>query len=80
MLPFSVRLNFFPVLKENGVVDAGGFGIAIFFDSFVASLTGRAEAMVDELAFARTAAPKVEIEQINDWEGSKVQVLQRVLG
>ena len=60
-----------PVLKENGVVDAGGFGIAIFFDSFVASLTGRAEAMVDELAFARTAAPKVEIEQINDWEGSE---------
>lgn len=59
-----------PVLKENGVVDAGGFGIAIFFDSFVAALTGRTEAMVDELAFARTAAPKVEIEQVNDWEGS----------
>lgn len=59
-----------PVLKENGVVDAGGFGLAIFFDSFVAALTGRAETMGDELAFARTAAPKVEIEQINDWEGS----------
>ena len=26
--------------------------------------------MVDELAFARGTAPKVEIEQINDWEGS----------
>lgn len=59
-----------PVLKENGVVDAGGFGIAIFFDSFVAALTGRSETMGDELAFACTAAPKVEIEQINDWEGS----------
>lgn len=59
-----------PVLKENGVVDAGGFGLAIFFDSFVAALTGRAETLGDELAFARTAAPKVEIEQINDWEGS----------
>lgn len=59
-----------PVLKENGVVDAGGFGLAIFFDSFVAALTGRTETMGDELAFARTAAPKVEIEQINDWEGS----------
>ncbi len=59
-----------PVLKENGVVDAGGFGLAIFFDSFVGALTGRTETMVDELAFARTAAPKVEIEQINDWEGS----------
>lgn len=59
-----------PVLKENGVVDAGGFGIAIFFDSFVSALTGRTESLGDELAFARTAAPKVEIEQINDWEGS----------
>lgn len=59
-----------PVLKENGVVDAGGYGLAIFFDSFVSALTGRTEALVDELSFARTAAPKVEIEQINDWEGS----------
>lgn len=59
-----------PVLKENGVVDAGGFGLAIFFDSFVSALTGRSDTSGDELAFARTAAPKVEIEQINDWEGS----------
>lgn len=59
-----------PVLKENRVVDAGGFGIAIFFDSFVSALTGRSESLGDELDFARTAAPKVEIEQINDWEGS----------
>lgn len=59
-----------PVLKENGVVDAGGFGLAIFFDSFVSALTGRSDVLGDELAFARTAAPKVEIEQINDWEGS----------
>lgn len=59
-----------PVLKENGVVDAGGFGLAIFFDSFVSALTGCSDTLGDELAFARTAAPKVEIEQINDWEGS----------
>lgn len=59
-----------PVLKENGVVDAGGFGLAIFFDSFVSALTGRSDTLGDELAFERTAAPKVEIEQINDWEGS----------
>lgn len=59
-----------PFLKENGVVDAGGFGLAIFFDSFVSALTGRSDTLGDELAFARTAAPKVEIEQINDWEGS----------
>ena len=30
-----------PVLKENGVVDAGGFGLAIFFDAFASALTGR---------------------------------------
>ncbi len=71
--------EFLPVLKENGVVDAGGFGIAIFFDSFVAALTGRAETMGDELAFARTAAPKVEIEQINDWEGSKYKYCNEFL-
>lgn len=59
-----------PVLKENGVVDAGGFGLAILLDSFVAALQGREKIMGDELAFARTDAPKVEIEQINDWEGS----------
>ncbi len=59
-----------PVLKENGVVDAGGFGLSIFIGAFVSALTGKEGALVDALAFARTAAPKVEIEQINDWEGS----------
>ncbi len=59
-----------PVLKENGVVDSGGYGLAIFIDAFVAALTGKEGPLVDELAFARDAAPKVEIEQINDWEGS----------
>ena len=68
-----------PVLKENGVVDAGGFGIAIFFDSFVAALTGAEEAKIDELAFARSTAPKVEIEQINDWEGSKYKYCNEFL-
>lgn len=59
-----------PVLKENGVVDAGGYGLAILFDAFASALIGREGHMGDELAFARTAAPKVEIEQVNDWEGS----------
>ena len=60
-----------PVLKENGVVDAGGFGLAVFLDAFVSALTGKEGPLRDELAFARSAAPKVEIEQINDWEGSE---------
>ena len=60
-----------PVLKDNGVVDAGGFGLAIFFDAFTSALTGKEGPLADELAFARLgSAPKVEIEQINDWEGS----------
>ncbi len=59
-----------PVLKENGVVDAGGYGLALVFDAFAAALTGKEGPLGDELAFARAAAPKVEIEQINDWEGS----------
>ncbi len=59
-----------PVLKENGVVDAGGFGLSIFISAFVSALTGNQETLVDALSYARTQAPKVEIEQINDWEGS----------
>ena len=59
-----------PVLKENNVVDAGGFGLAILLDSFTAALLGREGMVGDVLALSRTAEPKVEIEQINDWEGS----------
>ncbi|MED9827851.1 MAG: DAK2 domain-containing protein, partial [Adlercreutzia sp.] len=59
-----------PVLKEHGVVDAGGFGLAIIFDAFTAALLGRSGTMVDEMSFARGSHPKVEIEQVNDWEGS----------
>ncbi|MEA5019423.1 MAG: DAK2 domain-containing protein [Gordonibacter sp.] len=59
-----------PVLKENGVVDAGGYGLAIFFDAFASALTGKEGPLGDELAFSRSALPKVEIEQVNDWEGS----------
>ena len=59
-----------PVLKENGVVDSGGYGLAIMFDAFVGSLTGKNGPLRDELSPSRMAQPKVEIEQINDWEGS----------
>ncbi|MCL1799279.1 MAG: DAK2 domain-containing protein [Eggerthellaceae bacterium] len=59
-----------PVLKENGVVDAGGYGLAILIDAFASALLG-AETLVDELAFMRNAQPKVEIEQLDDWAGSQ---------
>jgi len=58
-----------PVLKENNVVDAGGFGLAIFFDAFSSALTGK-ETIGDDLVFMRKTAAKAEIEQIQDWAGS----------
>ena len=68
-----------PVLKEHGVVDAGGFGLAIIFDAFTAALLGRSGTMVDEMSFARGAHPKVEIEQVNDWEGSQYRYCNEFL-
>ena len=59
-----------PVLKENGVVDAGGFGLAIFFDAFSRALTGREQSVAQETTGA-AYEPKVEIEHFNDWEGSR---------
>lgn len=68
-----------PVLKDNGVVDAGGFGLAILFDAFASALIGKEGPMVDELAFARGTAPRVEIEQVNDWEGSQFRYCNEFL-
>ncbi len=68
-----------PVLKENGVVDAGGFGLAIFFDGFASALMGKEGTLGDVLALSRETAPKVEIEQINDWEGSQYRYCNEFL-
>ncbi len=59
--------EFLPVLKENGVVDAGGFGLAIMIDAFASTLTGKEGFGGDALASLRPA-PKAEIEQIDDWD------------
>ncbi len=67
-----------PVLKENGVVDAGGFGLAILFDSFVAALLGKAGTLGADFSFAG-AEPKVEIEHVNDWEGSQYRYCNECL-
>ena len=65
-----------PVLKENGVVDSGAFGIATFFEAFVNAYLGREGEMTD---FKTTVEPsgakqavssKVSIELNEDWEGS----------
>lgn len=71
--------EFLPVLKENGVVDAGGFGLAILLDSFAASLLGKAAFDVEDISFGGAFGPKVEIEQINDWEGSEYRYCNEFL-
>lgn len=61
-----------PVLKENGVVDSGAFGLAILFQGFTDAVTGSTDLAAAVLDTVKpVAAPKVAIEQINDWAGSK---------
>ncbi|MDR0346757.1 MAG: DAK2 domain-containing protein [Coriobacteriales bacterium] len=59
-----------PILKENGVVDAGGFGLALLIDGFVSSMTGEASVELGQ-TFLPSAVARVAIEQIDDWEGSE---------
>ncbi len=68
-----------PVLKENGVVDAGGFGLAILVDSFAAALLGRSSVVVEDISFGDAFGPKVEIEQVDDWEGSEYRYCNEFL-
>ncbi len=60
-----------PVLKENGVVDSGAFGFAVFLEAFCNAALGRTGASrAAEAAVARATA-KVDIELNDDWEGSQ---------
>lgn len=52
-----------PVLKENGVVDAGGFGLAILAEGFVAAYKGRE---YREHAI-ETAAEPLKVMPVDDW-------------
>ncbi len=67
------------VLKENNVVDAGGFGLAILFDGFVSALLGKEGAASQFSGFEVSGEPKVEIEQVNDWEGSEYRYCNEFL-
>ena len=67
------------VLKENNVVDAGGFGLAILIDGFVAALLGKGEFQADHFSFDPKSEPKVEIEHLNDWEGSEYRYCNEFL-
>lgn len=76
-----------PVLKENGVVDSGAFGFAIFLENFVAAALGRASNIED---FSATfdadadsakagALDRVKIEANEDWEGSEYRYCNEFL-
>ncbi len=54
-----------PVLKENGVVDAGGFGLAILFEGFSAAALGTAVNIAD---VSSVAAPLLSVEPVDDWD------------
>lgn len=58
-----------PVLKENGVVDSGGLGLAILIQSFIAALTGEQAHLASAEDFTHAEA-KVAIEHVRDWAGS----------
>ena len=63
-----------PVLKENGVVDSGAFGFAVFMEAFVNAATGKAGELTDFKTTVDAKADvsaKVQIELNDDWEGSE---------
>jgi DAK2 domain fusion protein YloV len=66
-----------PVLKENGVVDSGAYGLATFIEAFVNAYRGREEVLTDFQTTVGTGDAKehvanvVDIEINDDWEGSE---------
>lgn len=53
-----------PVLKENGVVDAGGLGLAILMEGFVSALQGR---KFRERAIS-AATERLSVVPVDDWD------------
>lgn len=66
-----------PVLKENGVVDSGAYGLATFIEAFVNAYEGKAgeltdfKTTVDSEGAKSHVADVVAIELNDDWEGSE---------
>jgi len=54
-----------PVLKENGVVDAGGFGLALLIEGFVAAALGHRVTVAD---VSSAAAPLDHVAPVDDWD------------
>lgn len=76
-----------PVLKENGVVDSGAFGFAIFVENFVSAALGRSANIegfsatfdADAANAKENALGRVEIEANDDWEGSEFRYCNEFL-
>ncbi|MDO4436638.1 MAG: DAK2 domain-containing protein [Coriobacteriaceae bacterium] len=76
-----------PVLKENGVVDSGAFGFAIFLENFVAAALGRTPEIdnfsatfeADASSAKAGALDRVKIEANDDWEGSEFRYCNEFL-
>ena len=71
-----------PVLKENGVVDSGAFGFAVFLEAFVNAATGRSGELTDFKTTVDAKADvsaKVQIELNDDWEGSEFRYCNEFL-
>ncbi len=68
-----------PVLKENGVVDSGAFGLATFIEGFVNAVKGKEGQVSDFKTTVDTTSEDakahvsdvVQIELNDDWEGSQ---------
>lgn len=66
-----------PVLKENGVVDSGAYGLATFLEAFVNAYEGKAgeisdfKTTVDSDDAKAHVSNVVDIEINDDWEGSE---------
>jgi uncharacterized protein len=57
-----------PVLKDNGVVDAGGFGLAILFEGFVAAALGQTVEIAD---VSVPAAGPLKVIPVDDWDDTE---------
>ena len=60
-----------PVLKENGVVDSGAFGFAVFLEAFVDAALSRETSSSQAASALARATAKVDIELNDDWAGSE---------
>jgi fatty acid kinase len=56
-----------PVLKENGVVDAGGFGLAVLFQGFVAAALGQSVQTVD----VSVSTGPLKVVPVDDWSDTE---------